>query len=228
MKLHDSTILITGAASGLGRELALQLAATGRILWLTDRVGPALVAVASEAESRGATAHTLQLDVTDEEAWRAAKQAVGPVDLLVNNAGVADVGPLLSTTERQWERQIGINLMGVVRGCRHFVPGMVDQKRGHVVNIASFAGIAMAPGMEDASPAMVSRIQGWMDGSGVTATDVAQAIVSAVERDTFMVLTHPTTRRYWWMKRWMPERYRSQLVAREKSRRAKKATRNRS
>lgn len=271
MKLQDSTILITGAASGLGRELALQLASTGRVLWLTDRVGPALKEVAGEVEARGATAHTLQLDVTDEEAWREAKQTVGSVDLLVNNAGVADVGPLLSTTERQWERQIGINLMGVVRGCRHFVPGMVHQGRGHVVNIASFAGIAMAPGMvayntakagvvafseslqvelaldgvgvsvccpaffrtnltdslEDASPAMVSRIQGWMDGSGVTATDVAQAIVRAVERDTFMILTHPTTRRYWWMKRWMPERYRAQLRAREKTRRAKKAARDR-
>jgi len=269
MKLATSTALITGAASGLGREIALQLAVPGRTLWLTDRDSDALQAVAAEVTAKGATAHTLRLDVTAEEDWRAARQAAGTVDLLVNNAGVADVGPLLSTTERQWERQLGINLMGVVRGCRSFVPAMVQQSRGHVVNIASFAGLAMAPGMiayntakagvvafseslrvelaldgvgvsvccpaffrtnltdslEDASPAMVQRIQGWMDGSGVTATDVAQAIVKAVEQDTFMVLTHPTTWRYWLLKRLMPERYRSQLVAREKVRRDKKAAR---
>ena len=267
MKLDATTALITGAASGLGRAIALQLARPGRTIWLTDLNADALETVATEVSARGATAKTRLLDVTDEQAWQAAREATGPIDLLVNNAGVADLGPLLSTTERQWERQIGINLMGVVRGCRTFVPGMVAQGRGHVVNVASFAGLAMAPGMiayntakagvvafsesllaemafkevgvsvccpaffrtnlteslEDADPAMISRIHGWMDRSSVTAEDVAKAILRAVEQDTFMVLTHPRTQSYWLLKRLFPKRYRAKLAARAKERQDKAA-----
>ena len=265
MKLDSTTALVTGAASGLGRAIAVELAAPGRTLWLTDLSEEALEGVAAEVTERGATARLRRIDVADGASWTAAREAIGPVDLLVNNAGVADVGPLLSTTDRQWERQIGINLMGVVRGSRAFVPAMVQQGRGHVVNIASFAGLAMAPGMiayntakggvvafseslrvelalegvgvsvccpaffrtnlteslEDASPAMVKRIHGWMDGSGVTAEDVAKAVVTAVQKDTFMVLTHPTTWRYWMLKRLLPERYRAQLLAQAQKRRKK-------
>jgi len=265
MKLAGSVALVTGGGSGLGRELAIQLARAGCTVWVTDRDLDRATAVADEL---GANARPLSLDVRDWDAWAAAHDHIGAVDLLVNNAGVADVGPLLQTDPRQWERQLDINLMGVVRGARTFLPAMVAQKRGHVLNIASMAGLAMAPGMisyntakaavvafseslrvevaldgvgvsvccpaffrtnltdsmDGAPPAVVARVQKWMDTSGVTATDVARESIAAVEADRFLVLTHPQSRRYWFLKRLWPERYRAQLIGREQARRAKKAT----
>ncbi len=268
MQIAGTTTLVTGAASGLGRELALQLAQRGCTVWLADRNGDALDGVAAEVTTAGGTPHTLVLDVTDDEGWVAARARVGRVDLLVNNAGVADVGPLVGSTDAAWDRQLNINVMGVVRGCRQFVPAMVDARRGHVVNIASFAGVALAPGMiayntakaavvafseslrvevaldgvgvtvccpaffrtnltdsmDDASPDMVRRVQRWMDTSGVTATDVASATLRAVERNEMMVLTHSLTRRYHWMKRLAPERYRRMLLQQEAKRRARSSS----
>lgn len=268
MKLSGSTVLVTGAGSGLGRVLALDLARKSRLVWVTDRDAASAEQVAAEITRAGGTARARALDVSDWQAWREAHEELGPVDLLVNNAGVADLGPLVDTDPQQWDRQLDINLMGVVRGCRTFVPEMVQQRKGHVLNIASMAGLAMAPGMisyntakaavvafseslrvevalegvgvsvccpaffrtnltdsmDGASPAMVARIQKWMDTSGVTAEDVSTACLKAIERNDFMILTHPETWKYWMMKRIMPERYRTQLIDRERKRRAKRSS----
>lgn len=144
-------VLITGAASGLGRALALHMGGSGVKLMLTDRDGARLDSTAEDVRGTGATVLTQVMDVRDDDAWEALSHRVtaewGGLDVLVNNAGVADLGPLVDTQPHHWERQLDINLMGVVRGCRSFVQLMLEQGTGHIVNIASFAGLATAPGM---------------------------------------------------------------------------------
>jgi len=172
----DTTALITGAASGLGRVLARHIAATGATVWLSDRDAAGLDAVAAEVRSAGGLPHHLRLDVSKEADWQAARETVGTIDVLFNNAGVADVGPLIGSTDAAWSRQLDINLMGVVRGCRTFAPAMVAQKRGHIVNIASFAGLALAPRMiayNTAKAAVIAlssslRVELALDGVGVS------------------------------------------------------------
>ena len=168
--------LITGAGSGLGRAVALRLAQDGCTVLVTDVETARAESVARELRAMGATATAHTLDVRDWEGWRALAASVGPIDILVNNAGVADVGHLVDTDRTQWDRQIDINLMGVIRGCRTFVPGMVHRGTGHVLNIASLAGLALAPGMisyNTAKAAVVAfseslRLEVALDGVGVS------------------------------------------------------------
>lgn len=172
----DTTALVTGAASGLGRVLARHTAATGATVWLSDRDSAGLAEVAAEVSEVGGVPRSVALDVSRAADWAAAVEAVGAVDLLFNNAGVADVGPLIGSTDDAWTRQLDINLMGVVRGCRAFAPGMVERRRGHIVNIASFAGLALAPGMiayNTAKAAVIAfshslRVELALDGVGVS------------------------------------------------------------
>ncbi len=270
MQLSGTRALVTGAGSGLGREVALQLAGRGCAVIVTDISRERAEAVAKELTDRGNRAEAHVLDVSDWQAWRDLKAKVGTVEILVNNAGVADVGALVDTDEQQWDRQLDINLMGVVRGCRTFVPDMVGQGRGHVVNIASLAGLALAPGMisyntakaavvafseslqvevaiagvgvsvacpaffrtnltesmRSASPSMVKRVERWMDNSGITAEHVADACVKAIESDRFMILTHPSSWRYWMAKRIWPDGYRRYLLDQERKRRTRRAQKN--
>lgn len=176
MDLTRRTALVTGAASGLGRTLAQHLAARCAVIWVTDLREDALSNVVSEVEAAGAQARPLALDVTSWQDWEEARDTIGPVDLVVNNAGVADVGPLIDTEPHQWQRQLDINVMGVVRGSRTFVPGMIQAGRGHVLNIASMAGLAQTPGSiayNTAKAAVVAfseslRVEVALDGVGVT------------------------------------------------------------
>lgn len=172
----DTTALVTGAASGLGRVIARQMGTTGATVWLTDRDAAGLEAAAAEVRAAGGVPRTRALDVTQDAHWADALEATGGVDLLVNNAGVADVGPLIGSTDAAWARQLDVNLMGVVRGCRAFAPGMATRGRGHILNIASFAGLALAPGMiayNTAKAAVIAlsqslRVELALDGVGVS------------------------------------------------------------
>jgi short-subunit dehydrogenase len=172
----STTALVTGAGSGLGRVIARQLGARGATVWATDRDPAGLAGVAAEIGAGGGTAHIRALDVSSDADWAAALAEAGAVDLLVNNAGVADVGTLADTSDRAWTRQLDINLMGVVRGCRTLTPGMAARRRGHVVNIASFAGLALAPGMiayNTAKAAVIAfssslRVELALEGVGVS------------------------------------------------------------
>jgi len=176
MNLSGSIALVTGAGSGLGRSLALQLATECSTVWVTDQSEDGAEAVAAEIRANGGTARTRTLDVSSWQAWRETRDQVGQVDILVNNAGVANIGPLLASDEHEWDRQININLMGVVRGSRMFVPGMVERGSGQVLNIASMAGLLPASGMisyHTAKAAVVSfsealRIEVALDGVGVS------------------------------------------------------------
>ncbi len=142
-------VLVTGAGSGLGLALAQRYARTGaRVACVDLTVERAEVGRASLA---GDGHLALAADVGDDAAMQALHDAVmatwGGVDVLVNNAGIASAGALVDTTMEEWRRILDIDLLGVVRGCRLFLPHMIAAGRGQVLNTASFAGLAGAPGI---------------------------------------------------------------------------------
>jgi NAD(P)-dependent dehydrogenase (short-subunit alcohol dehydrogenase family) len=144
-------VLVTGAGSGLGKALALHYARAGwRVAAADIDEGRAQAAVA-ELRATGAEAEAFVCDVGSDASMDALREGVrqrfGGVDHLVNNAGVASAGDVVETSMEDWRWMLEINLLGVVRGCRAFVPDMVAQGRGHVINIASFAALAGAPGL---------------------------------------------------------------------------------
>jgi NAD(P)-dependent dehydrogenase (short-subunit alcohol dehydrogenase family) len=127
-------VLVTGAASGLGAALTSAFRARGDEVLATDVTGG-----------------DLTLDITSDGDWAAALEHVegtwGGLDMLVNNAGVAGGGRLDVATMDEWEWITNINLFGVVRGTRTFVPVFKRQRSGHIVNIASLAGLVHPAGM---------------------------------------------------------------------------------
>jgi NAD(P)-dependent dehydrogenase (short-subunit alcohol dehydrogenase family) len=154
----DRRILITGGASGLGRALAAAALADGARVLITDMNAAAgeLARLEFAERLREAGQETdrvafLPLDVRDETAWIAAREWCrrewSGLDVLVNNAGVAHGGPIADTPMADWNWIVEINLLGVVRGVHTFLPLFAEQGGGHVVNIASLAGLVNAPNM---------------------------------------------------------------------------------
>jgi NAD(P)-dependent dehydrogenase (short-subunit alcohol dehydrogenase family) len=148
--LHDKVVVITGAASGIGRATALAFAREGARLHLVDVAADALEETARLVRELGrpATAHVA--NCTDGAAMKAVADAVyaaeGHVDILHNNAGVVSGGPLEETRLEDWRWVIETNLFGVVNGVHAFVPRMIASKRGgHVINTASMAGLVAFP-----------------------------------------------------------------------------------
>ena len=146
-----TTAVVTGAGSGLGRAIALRLARPGATLLLADLNLEACEETARLVEARGGNAHAQQVDVADAaqvEALAAeAERRLGRVDLVVNNAGVAAAGAIGQSPLADWRWIIGINLFGVIHGCHAFVPRLVAQGGGAILNTASMAGFACAPMM---------------------------------------------------------------------------------
>ncbi|AKS41757.1 SDR family oxidoreductase [Wenzhouxiangella marina] len=142
------SVLITGGGAGLGEAMARRFAAAGYAVMVADLDEDRARGV---AESLGASARWFVMDITDESAWTRAIEAVreefGGLDVLVNNAGVAVGGSLEETSMEDWRWVIEIDLLGVVAGCKAFAPMMREQGRGHIINVASFAGFAAAPGI---------------------------------------------------------------------------------
>jgi NAD(P)-dependent dehydrogenase (short-subunit alcohol dehydrogenase family) len=150
-ELKGRTAVVTGAGSGIGRELALACAREGMGVMLADiddagmrDTGAAIEALGVRVESiRCDVSNPLEVEALAERAW----ERFGAVHLLFNNAGVAVAGPAWTATLEDWKWTLGINLMGVVHGVRSFVPRMLAQGgECHVVNTASVAGLVDIPG----------------------------------------------------------------------------------
>ena len=140
-------VVVTGAGSGIGRATALGFAANGAQVVAADLDLAAATSVSDLIAGRGGTAHAWQVDVSAaagmERFANWVRTEIGVPDVVVNNAGIAVVGPLLAHTEEDWQRIIGVNLLGVVRGCRLFGAQMAERgSGGHLVNIASAAAFA--------------------------------------------------------------------------------------
>lgn len=141
--------VVTGAASGFGRAVALTLAPRGARLVLSDVDTEKLEETAERAREAGAEVVLVACDVRDPEQVEAqarrADEAYGGTDILVNNAGVAVAGPVGEVPLDDWRWQLDINLYGVIHGCHAFVPRMRAARRGWIMNVASSAGLLSAP-----------------------------------------------------------------------------------
>lgn len=146
------TAIVTGAASGLGRALCLELAGAGWRICLADRDAERLATVSTEVERRGGSGLPTVLDVRDAAAWRAVHDRLRgdwpSLELLVNCAGVGATGEVGRLPESQWRRVLDTNLLGTALGCETFLPWLREHpSRSHVVNVASIAGILAPPSM---------------------------------------------------------------------------------
>jgi NAD(P)-dependent dehydrogenase (short-subunit alcohol dehydrogenase family) len=141
--------LVTGAGRGIGREIALALAREGCHVAVTARTADQVAATAAAVGDLGVTAIPLVLDVTDERAVARGVASIvaslGLVDVLVNNAGIAESAPFAKTDPALWERHLRVNATGPYLVARAVLPAMLERRWGRVINIASLAGLVGAP-----------------------------------------------------------------------------------
>ncbi|MBU1669467.1 MAG: SDR family NAD(P)-dependent oxidoreductase [Actinobacteria bacterium] len=142
--LGGRQVLITGAASGIGRSLALEFASEGCPLVLVDLDAAGLEEVAGRVAAYGVTAERHVVDVTDRSSLDALASNTSP-DVLVNCAGIAIMAEIEKTTAEDWNRIIGVNLMGPINCVAAFLPGMKSRGDAHIVNVASAAGLSALP-----------------------------------------------------------------------------------
>lgn len=144
-----SRAVVTGAGSGFGRAVALELADRGARVLCTDVNEDAAKETVELLARRGAQGHAMKVDVRKADEVGAmeekAQSLYGGTDVLVNNAGMAVVGELGKIPVEDWQLQVEVNLMGVIWGCHHFAPKMRAHGGGFILNVASAAGIASAP-----------------------------------------------------------------------------------
>lgn len=149
--LQGKVVVITGAASGIGRALAVAMAARGALLALSDIDEVGLAETASQASTAGAVrVRTDRLDVADRRTFGEYAEAIagdfGRVNVMVNNAGVALSGDLEDLEYRDIDWIIGVNFWGVVHGTKEFLPHLIASGDGHLVNISSLFGLVSMPG----------------------------------------------------------------------------------
>ncbi len=147
--LTGKRVLVTGGAAGIGRALAERFAAEGAHLVLTDIDEPALLATEAALRERGGEARGYRLDVTDGDGILRVRDAIhrdgGPIDVLVNNAGVVFGGSFLDVPLSRHELTYRVNVLGLVAMTHGFLPDLLARPDAHLVNIASAAGLIGLP-----------------------------------------------------------------------------------
>ncbi len=146
--LRGRAVAITGGARGIGRATARALSRAGMTVAIGDLDGALAHEAATELGGRSAG---FALDVTDPESFAAfldaAEEAIGPLDVLVNNAGILHLGPFVEESDEATRRQFDVNVFGVVNGTRLILPRFRARGGGHLVNVASSAGKVTPPGI---------------------------------------------------------------------------------
>ncbi|MCZ4276013.1 SDR family NAD(P)-dependent oxidoreductase [Rhodococcoides yunnanense] len=176
----DRTAVVTGASSGIGAEIARELAARGHGVTLVARRAEKLTALAEELSARGVRAEVLPADLSersDRAELLGRIEALGLVpDVLVNNAGLSTVGPVASSDPEAEMNMIEVDVVAVADLCSRFLPGMTARRRGAILNVASTAAFQPLPGQAGygAGKAFVlsytQSLVGELRGTGVSAT----------------------------------------------------------
>lgn len=183
IQLKNAVVAVTGGARGIGLAIAEALRAEGARVGIGD-VDVALAQ--KEAERIGAFAHVLDVRNRDSfaEFLRATEAALGPVDVLINNAGIMPMGGFLDEDPALSDAQIDINFRGVIHGMQLAMPGMMARGRGHIVNVASLAGRFAIPGLsiycgtKFAVMGLTESVAAEFRDSGLNFTAIMPAIVS--------------------------------------------------
>jgi 3-oxoacyl-[acyl-carrier protein] reductase len=188
MELIGQTVVVTGAAQGIGLAIAQRLATAGARVALVDVNLDKARAAAESLTAIGAGAHAYACDVADPTSVREMVAAVlsdtGQIDILVNNAGiVGHAAPIQEQSDADWERMVAIDLTGVFLCCRAVIPHMLERRRGRIVNIASIAGKEGNPNMVPYSAAkagvigLTKALAKEVARSGIYVNAVAPALI---------------------------------------------------
>ena len=149
-ELKGKVAAVTGAASGLGRSMALAFAAEGMDLALADVDEVNLSSVQEEVLAKGVRTITLKVDVSNAQQVEIFRDQtltrLGGVHVVCNNAGVSALGAVWEYSAADWQWILGVNLWGVVHGVRAFAPHLIAQDEGHIINTASVSGLISPPG----------------------------------------------------------------------------------
>lgn len=143
MELSGKTAIVTGAAQGIGRAIAAELAAQGAAVTIADISGENAERAAKELRAEGRTVSAAQADVTSaadvNRLFEASAGEYGPVDILVNNAGISINSAIRKLTDEDWNRTLAVNLTGVMNCARAAARTMIERRSGRIINIASRA-----------------------------------------------------------------------------------------
>jgi NAD(P)-dependent dehydrogenase (short-subunit alcohol dehydrogenase family) len=179
--------VVTGGGSGIGRGVAVQLAADGHRVAVLDRNGAAAEAVAHEITAAGARSMAVEADVADWAAIRdgfaAVRAELGPVTILVTSAGIEAFDPLLDITPERWDSIIAVNLTGTFTCCQAAIPDMIDAGWGRIVTISSQSAQSGAPDMAHYSAskggviALTKSLAVDLARKGITVNTIAPSVV---------------------------------------------------
>ena len=149
MSLEDQVVMITGAGRGIGRGLAEAFAKEGAHIVAVARSIPQINETAEAVRAMGRRAVALPCDVTDSDAIKGvvetAEKDLGPIDVLINNAGYAHFQPVAELPTDEWRRTLEVNLTGPFLCIQAVLPGMMERQRGRIINISSMAGVKPYP-----------------------------------------------------------------------------------
>ena len=197
LSLEGKAALVTGASSGLGRHFAAVLAEAGAKVVLAARRIERLEELAAELQSNGRDAHAVAIDVTDRDSvnagFDAAEEAVGPLSVVVNNAGIADPAYFTSMSEESWRGVLDVNLDGVFRVAQEASRRMQATGGGSIINIASVLGLGVVKSLAHycSSKAAVIQLTKAMalelSRSGIRVNALAPGYISTEMNSDFLV-----------------------------------------
>lgn len=192
MQATPEIAVVTGAGNGIGRAIALRLARDGRDVAVLDCDTTAAQATVEHVRALGRRACAIEVDVADRDSVRTAiahtVRALGPVSVLVNNAGVLRTAPIVDVTEADWRLMMSINLDGVFHCSQAVLPAMIERRAGCIVNMSSWTGKKGVPnhGAYSATKAAVIALTQSIAGETAHAGVRINAVCPGVIVDTRM------------------------------------------